>query len=626
MATPAADPRLGQVEALLGRGRRAEAEALCRQILARQPADPGANFHLAMLAMTAGRPAEALAPMRIAAAAQPERGDLALNLGAIHHQLGQLDEAVACYRRAAGLMPGMAMVQANLGHALKALGRLDEAEACCERAVALAPDDPFAHLHLGGLRLETGRFAEAGESYRRAIALRPDFAQAHLNLGVVESKLGRQDAALAAFREALRLQPDNLNAASNVVYVGNYRPDADARSVLADAQAFGALVAARARPPGAWPNRPDPERRLRVGFVSGDLREHPVGFFLESLLAALDRGAIEPVAYATDARQDASSARLRASFALWRSAVGLSDEALAGQVAADGVDILIDLAGHTAGNRLGAFAWKPAPVQASWLGYVGTTGVAAIDYVIGDRFATPPDEDAHFSERVWRLPDGYMCFTPPAFDLPVGELPAGADGPVTFGSFNNLAKLNERVIACWAGALAAVPGSRLLLRAPQLSQAAEVARLHAAFVARGVDPARLLLEPPRPTRREGMAQYARVDIALDPFPYTGVTTSVEAMYMGVPVLTRRGDRFLSHVGESLNRILGLDDWIAADDADFAGRARALAADRDALGRLRAGLRDRLLASPLCDAPRFAHGFEQALRGMWRDWCRRSAGA
>lgn len=605
-------------------GQFAEAEALYRKILAKRPNDVDANYHLGMMALQFGHAAAALPHLQLVVAAMPDNPEAIVNLGAIHHQLGQLDQAVACYRRVIELQPNLVLAHTNLGHALKTLGQFEAALFHCERAAALAPTDPLAQLNLGGLFLETGRLAEADQYYRRAMELKPDFPQAHLNRGIVLSKLGRQNDALACFREVLRLQPDNAYALSNIVYISNYLPELSADDVLRAARAFGAVAAARAQARRSWPNAADPDRPLRVGLVSGDLRAHPVGYFLETLLGAIDRRDIGLYAYASDPRHDSVSERLQANVMAWRSVVGMNDEAVARQVSADAIDILIDLSGHTAQNRLPVFAWRPAPVQATWLGYCGTTGVAAIDYIIGDRHVTPLDESAHLSERPWLLPESYMCFSAPPFDLPVGELPALKNGYVTFGSFNNLAKVNAEVVSCWAGALRAVADSRLLLRAPQLLQPSECQRILDAFAAQGVDASRLVLDAPLPSRQEGMAQYARVDIALDTFPYTGATTSVEAMYMGVPVLTRRGDRFLSHVGESLNRNVGLDAWIAYDLADFARRASALAADRQALAETRAGLRSRLSESPLCDAPRFAAAFSRGLRGMWQEWCGRQA--
>jgi predicted O-linked N-acetylglucosamine transferase (SPINDLY family) len=359
----------------------------------------------------------------------------------------------------------------------------------------------------------------------------------------------------------------------------------------------------------------DAGRPLRIGFVSGDLNSHPVGFFLESVLGHLDRSRVEPVAYATRQRDDAVSQRLMPLFSAWHDISRLGDEACARRIHDDAIDILVDLSGHTNHNRLPVFAWKPAPVQATWLGYFATTGLAAIDYVIADRHVLPLDEASQFAETPWHLPDSYLCFTPPPFDIEVGALPARGNGAITFGCFNHLVKLNDAVVALWSRVLDAVPGSRLLLKTRQLDDPSVQQATLARFAAHGIDSARLMLEGQSP-RAELLAAYQRVDIALDPFPYAGGTTSVEALWMGVPVLTRRGDRFLSHVGESIVSTAALPEWIAAGDDDYVAKAVRFSAQRDELATLRSGLRERLLASPLCDAPRFARHLEDAFHQMW----------
>lgn len=297
----------------------------------------------------------------------------------------------------------------------------------------------------------------------------------------------------------------------------------------------------------------------------------------------------------------------------------LSDEALARQIHDDGIDILLDLSGHTANNRLPVFAWKPAPIQAAWLGYFATTGVETIDYLIADPWTLPETEEICFTEKIWRLPETRLCFTPPNVDVPVAPLPALASGHITFGSFNNLAKMNDEVVALWARVLSSVPGSRIFLMAKQLDETAVRQSVIARFATHNINTARLILEVPVP-RAEYLAAYHHVDIALDPFPFTGGTTSAEALWMGVPVLTLAGERFLSCQGIGLLMNGGLPEWIAADADDYVVRAVSHAGDLQRLATLRNGLRQQVLASPIFDAPRFARHFEAALRGMWAQWC------
>ncbi|MGA9665069.1 MAG: glycosyltransferase, partial [Gallionella sp.] len=327
---------------------------------------------------------------------------------------------------------------------------------------------------------------------------------------------------------------------------------------------------------------------------------------------------IELIAYPTNPVTDELTSRIKPCFAAWKPLFGLSDEAAARMIHADGVHVLIDLSGHTKHNRLPVFAWKPAPVQASWLGYFATTGVAEMDYLLADAYVAPDGEEGHFTEAIWRLPQSYLCFTAPKFDLDVSPLPALTTGCVTFGCFNNLVKMNDAVVALWARVLQAVPGSRLLLKTKQLNDTIVCDLTRQRFAGCGIAPDRLMLEGGSP-RSELLAAYRTVDIALDPFPYPGGTTSVEAIWMGVPVITRRGDRFLSHMGETIAHNAGLQDWIAADDDEYVARAVEHTARLDRLATLRAGLRQQVLASPVFDASRFAGNFEAAMRGMWQTW-------
>ncbi|HEX8956076.1 MAG TPA: peptide-binding protein, partial [Burkholderiaceae bacterium] len=425
---------------------------------------------------------------------------------------------------------------------------------------------------------------------------------------------------------ALQSGPGRLDIHSNLLFSCNYLPHESGAALLEHARRYGAAAEKRARPYLSWSNTPDPARQLRIGLVSADLRRHPVGYFLEDVLAALHRehgASLAFHAYANSLQQDELSRRLQAHCAAWHTVFGMSDEQLARLIHGEAIDILIDLSGHTTGTRLPMFAWKPAPLQISWLGYFATTGLAAIDYFVADPWALPPGDEADFSEAVWRLPETRLCLGVPDCDLAPSPLPALARGHVTFGCCNGASKLGEEVIALWARILHAVPASRLLLKNLQFSDPSRRADMQGRFASRGIAPERLLLEGPSP-REEYLRTYERIDIALDPFPYPGGTTTAEALWMGVPVLTLSGRRFLARQGVGLLANAGLPGWIAADAEDYLAKAIAAAADLPALARLRAGLRAQVLASPLFDAPRFAGHFETMLREMWRDWCQRRA--
>lgn len=651
----AADTLLQAALAHHSAARVAEASALYRQILAEQPDHADALHFAGLLACDTGdtgdiatgieqmkqsirlhpnaiyynnfgntltrqsRYTEAIAAYREALARKPDYVEAHNNLGNALREAGDYAAAVDSCANALALAPDYAQAWNNLGNAFKDDGNDAAALKSFTKALSLQPDYAEAHNNLGNVYEKQSRFAEATDCYRRAIALKPGIASMHNNLGNVLRDQGLLIDATASFRQAIALDTDLLTARSNLLLQLNLMPQVQHTEQIAEARRFGERQIARARPlTHAAPRAVEAGRRLKVGFVSGDLKTHPVGFFLESVVAHLDPKQIELIAYVTQRQEDATAARLKPHFAAWHGIDESDDETAARRIRADGVDILVDLSGHTTHNRLSMFAWKPAPVQVTWLGYFATTGVSAIDYILGDQHVLPTHEASHFVERAWRLPDSYLCFTPPQLQVPAGPLPMSANGAVTFGCFNHLVKLNDAVVALWARVLRAVPGSRLFLKTKQLDDASVGQATCARFAAHGIDVARLTLEG-ESSRRKLLATYNHVDIALDPYPYPGGVTTLEALWMGVPVLTRRGDRFLSHVGESILNTVGLPQWIAADDHEYVAKAVAFAARHDYLKDLKAGLRQRLLASPLCDAPRFARNLEAAFRGMWCEY-------
>lgn len=535
-------------------------------------------------------------------------------LGIALLQQGRAADAREALRCALRLRPDDAETLTNLGAAVQQSGCTQEAESHYRAALRLKPDHPEACNNLANVLAQAGRLHEAEVLYRAALRVRPAFAQAHDNLGAALQDLGRFVEAEASYRAALQADPGFTKAHSDLLLCLNFT-DRPVSYCLDQARAYGRAVATPAHEAfKAWHCPPD-ARRLRVGLVSGDLREHPVGYFLESLLQQLDPEAIELLAYTTTRCADSLTQRIRPRFAAWRSIAELDDRAAAGAIHDDAVHILLDLSGHTAGNRLPVFARKPAPLQASWLGYFASTGLREMDYVLLDTIAAPPGDTPAFTETIHRLPGPRYCFTAPAGAAPVGPLPAAREVGVTFACFNTLNKINGRVATLWARVLRALPGSRLFLKARLLQDPRIAAEVVQRFEAHGVAAHRLLLEGWSP-RAEYLAAYGRADIALDPFPYTGGTTTLEALWMGVPVLTLRGDRLLSRQGESILICAGLPDWIAEDEDDYVARAVRCARDLPGLAALRGGLRQRLAASPLLDAAGFARDFEAALRDLW----------
>jgi predicted O-linked N-acetylglucosamine transferase (SPINDLY family) len=500
-------------------------------------------------------------------------------------------------------------------------GQIDEAIAAYRQAIALKAEYPGAHYNLGVLLERKERFEEALAAYRQAIFYKPDLANAHYNMGNLLMELWRVEEALGAYRAALAVKPDFAAAHSNLVYDLHYVPDIKPEVIAEEHRRWNRQHAAPlAKFIRRHENERDPARRLRVGYVSPDFCEHAVAPMVLPLVASHDRSGFEIFCYGQVERPDAMTERFRQAADHWRDTTGWSDEQMAEEIRQDRIDILVDLAGHTGGNRLLVLARKPAPVQVARQGYPDTTGLATIDYRITDAYADPPgaSERLH-TEKLIRLAPTNWIYQPPEEAVALEVTPL-AEGPVTFGCFNNLAKVTEPMLRRWAQILAAVPGSRLLLKARALAAASVQARVRAILAAEGIAPERVELGGWRMTAREHLALYQRVAIALDPFPYQGTTTTCEALWMGVPVVSLAGRTHVARVGVSLLSNVGLPELIAQSEAEYVRIAVALAQDRRRLEELRAGLRQRMRASPLLDWPRFARQMEGAYREMWRTWC------
>jgi predicted O-linked N-acetylglucosamine transferase (SPINDLY family) len=499
-------------------------------------------------------------------------------------------------------------------------GRWDEAVALCRSTIAVQPGLPGVLSNLGMVLRAQGKMEEAVDVYRRSLAINPDDPAAHSNLGGTLQDLGRLDEARACYERALALKPDFAEVRSNMLYLMNFDRTVDDVALRAAHRAFDDLVIVPLQPyrrPHA--NTADPQRRLRVGYVSADFCRHPVGYLLHPVMAAHDPDAVEIHCYSGRMVEDDLTAELRGHAKVWRSSIGVEDAALADLIRGDGIDILVDLAGHTAGNRLAMFGHKPAPVQVSWIGYFTSTGVSTIDYVLMDESSVPASAEQWFTETVVRLPGGRFCYTPPDYAPAVVAPPALTRGHITFGSINNLTKVTAEVIALWSAVVRAVPGSRLILKWKSLADDAERRRLSEAFAAHGIEPARLELRAGSP-HRESLAQYGDFDIALDPFPFCGGMTSCEALWMGVPIVTLPRSRPVSRQTLAFLTELGLGELAASDEADYVAIAAAMAGDRDRLAALRAGLRDRMLETPLCDGMSFTRELEATYRAMWLRWC------
>jgi protein O-GlcNAc transferase len=614
---PEAHKNLGN--ALRDNGQFDEAIAAYRRALQLKPNYPEALNSLGIALRERGRLDEAAAAYRRALGLQPDYPEAHNNLGAVLAGQGQLDEAIAACRRALELKPDYAEAHNNLGAALVARGRVDEAIAACQHALDLKPDYAEAHNNLGNALKDQGELDEAIAAYRHALDLKPDYPEAHNNLGNALKDQGELDEAIAAYRRALQIMPESAYAHNNLVYSLHLHPGHNARTISEEHQRWNRRFSDPMKPflqPHA--NDPAVTRRLRVGYVSPDFLDHAVGRYVLPLLERHDGEQFEILCYSGVARPDWMTERLRALAgpARWRNTVGVPDARLAEMIREDGVDILVDLTMHAAGNRLPVFARQPAPVQVTWLAYPGGTGLHSIGYRLTDAHMDPGDAPAWSVEEPVRLPDCWCCYEPVGDAPEINALPALSAKGVTFGSLNNFAKVHEGVLALWVRVLEAVKGSRLLMLCPK-GRARE--RVRAFFGARGIATERVELAGFLP-RWEYLSLYQRIDLGLDPFPFNGMTTTCDALWMGVPVLTLPGKMPASRAGLSLLSTVGLAELAATSEEDYVRMAVELAGNLRRLANLRATLRARMRASPLMDAPRFARNVETAYRKMWQVWC------
>jgi predicted O-linked N-acetylglucosamine transferase (SPINDLY family) len=590
---------------------------LIRRAIALVPKLPQAHNSLGNTLQALGQTDEAIACFRRALVLNPNSVDARFNLGNAHRLRGEFDDAMACYKQTLALQPGHAPAQTDLAAVLLETGHTQEAIAGHRRATNVQPDYVPAHNNLGIALHETGQLDEAIASYRRALTLDPYYAMAHSNLGNVLRDTGKPDEAIASHRRAVALRPDLVAAHGDLVFAMHFHPGYDAAMISREERAWDHLHArplkAHIRP---HENDRSPDRRLRIGYVSADFRDHACAFFLDPLLRCHDHHHFEIICYAQISAPDSFTQRCQTYADRWRSTVGLSDEQVADQIRQDGIDVLVDLKLHTDRNRLLVFARKPAPVQVSWLGYPGSTGISTIEYRLTDRYLEPPDVNDESGGEAIRLPDCFWCYDPLTDQPPVNDLPALRSGHFTFGCLNAFAKINQRVLELWAATMAAVPDSRLLLLAPRgdcRRWALDILDRH------GVSSDRVEISDRLP-RPQYLQLYHRIDLGLDCFPYNGHTTNLDSLWMGVPMVTLIGQTAVGRAGWSQLCNLDLKELAAKTPEQFVRIAAGFAGDLPKLSRLRSTLRQRMEQSPLMDAPRFARNVESAYRQMWRKWC------
>jgi predicted O-linked N-acetylglucosamine transferase (SPINDLY family) len=571
----------------------------------------------------AGRFREALPLHLRRVAIEPESAVAQRALGYCYTKVGQSEAAIAHFTRALDLDPNNPGYHNDLGLAWLELHQLAEARAAFQRVLELDPQSVRAFIHLGLLANITGLTDVAVNMMRRALQVDPNCLEAHNNLAMFLRDQGALVECRRHYQHALRLKPDQVSVFSGYLLSLNDDPAAEPDWVAAEHRRFNEIVKPGPRP--LAPRSLDPDKRLRIAYLSPDFRTHSVAHFITPLLEAHDRAMVEVTCYATSNAEDAMTERIRQATERWRPVFRMNDDDLAALIQDDQIDILIELSGHTADNRLPMLAERVAPVQITYIGYPNTTGLASMDYRITDAVADPPGvADAWHSEKLLRIDGGFLAYSAPPFarEIPVAEPPARKAGHMTFGSFNNLAKTNEALLQSWAAILARVPNSRILLKARGLRNEGVRRRIVKAFAAHGgIAEERVCLMGHEQSAADHLQRYHDVDLALDTFPYNGTTTTCEALWMGVPVLTLQGRCHAGRVGASLLSRVGLQEFVAQNQSDYVDKAVAWAGKQEALGALRSGLRERLLASPVMDAGRLARGLEAAFREAWRAYCR-----
>lgn len=611
------DAHLNLGDHLKNSGKLSEAESCYRTALTITPESAETYVKLAMLLKSMGKVAESISCYTQALSLDPLREKVHNDLGLILAEQSRLNAAEICYQKALEIAPDYWVTHNNLGLTLYAMGRFIESESAFNKALELSPGQALVFSNLSLPLVAQGKIRAAELSLLKAIEIDPKYVNAYINLCTGYLAQGRAKDAESACLKALGLQPDSTMAKSNLLFTMNYSGDHSVDYRLEQARQYGSIVAGKVSEIFKSYQFAKNVKRLRIGLVSGDLRQHPVAYFLENWAQHIDSSTVEIIAYLTDSREDAVTARLKPHFSGWKSLVGLSDQAAAQLIHDDGLNILIDLSGHTAGNRLSIFAWRPAPVQVSWLGYFATTGMSEIDYFIADEVGVPEQNKGQFVEKIKYLPYTRLCFTVPEVSIEVSPLPALGSGYITFGSFQTMVKAGDEVLALWAKVMIALPNSRLRWQCKSFGDSAVADDIRQRLAQYGIHSDRLILLG-SVSREAYLTAHAEVDVILDTFPYPGGTTTCEALWMGVPTLTLAGNTLIARQGASMLTAAGLADWVAANEVDYVNKALSFTSDLGKLANLRTKLRQQVLASPLFDAPRFAKNMETALWEMWND--------
>ena len=609
----------GLARSLHARGQTEAAEAAYRHAIEMNPTVAAPMLHYADLLRETRRKEVAIAVYRAALLLEPGNIDSINNLGMALQDDGQLDQALASFQQVLAIAPENPISHNNIAAILNAMGQPEAALVSSRRAVKLGPKVASTHFNLATCLMESGRLSEALRSFEKVVKLEPDNRRAHVNIGSTLVRLGRIDDAISHIHNVLKVHPDWNEQHSNLLFNLTHSPNVKAADLFAEHLRYAEQFEAPLRP--SWPqhsNVRDPERRLRIGFVSADLYNHAVASFITPMLEHLTHlPCLEMVAYANSFHDDMVSRHLHSLFSIWRQVEKLTHEELAQLIISDKIDILIDLSGHTGFNRLPTFARKPAPLQVSWIGYPGTTGLQAMDYYLTDRYYSPPGKlDGQFTEKLVHLPAA-APFLPSPESPPISTAPALANGYITYGSFNRVGKLNRETVARWSTLLRRVPDAKMVIAAMPNKHASDMVR--GWFNREGIDAKRLTFHG-YTNSRDYLALHATVDLCLDTYPYTSGTTGLHALWMGVPTLTMVGPTLPGYVTASIHAHAGLPEFIAYGEDEFLQKGRKFAEDISVLADLRLHMRERMTSSASGQPALIAEGLEVALRTMWRHWC------
>jgi protein O-GlcNAc transferase len=604
--------------ALRGLGRLPESLESFQQAVLLFPGMAIAHDNLGAVLCELGQWNEGIESFDVAISTAPEFFDAYIHRGNALTEMMRYAEALTDYEKASDIRPNSEIGHHNRGFALRNLGRVAQALECYATAIRLKPEFAEAYANMADVVRDQGRLTDAEKLYLQAINIQPELCTAINNLAYVYQAQGKLVEAIACYRDALSRDPDNFGAYSNMLFAMLYMEQYSAQEVWHEHQRYAQRLQSHVlAKPLPHANERTPERRLKVGYVSADFRNHAVAYFIEPILAAHDKTQFEIYCYYNHTASDARTARIAVLADHWLACKGMSDEQLATRIRADGIDILVDLSGHTANNRLPMFARKPAPVQVTWIGCAGTTGLTAMDYRITDIYMDPPGMTECFhSETLLRLPGSNITYRPEPGCPDVNELPALATGRVVFASLNSLTKVNQSVVNLWSRILLALPQSTLMLA--NVTEDAIAQRLIAMFGSAGIASERLQLEP-RMTMLDYLTLHHQIDVALDPFPYNGGTTSVHSLWMGVPVVTLAGKHAVSRVGVAVVSRVGLEQFAAHTEEEYFQCAVQTAQNLQALNQLRQSLRARMSEAD-CGPEGITRNLEDTYRSVWAKWC------